>query len=284
MFNLENQIAAWRRQMISGGVTHPDLLDELEGHLREEVGTLLSSGLSDVEAFKLAVSHLGNSSLMRTEFSKVKCRPWFPLIIVSCLGIGAVVFLAVMALHDLFAGRGALLLAAHVYTLTAGYFAGLLAGTLGICYICSHLFGNVSPARQHSASRAVFWFNCLSSGFVAGGVLLGMLWSRQNLGTYVALDPRQIATWCVLAWFIASLAVQRFCRIGLRFTMLMCLVGNIVILMGWFGANLFETLHGYGIGSYWPLPPVLGLHLFFLLLGLVPAGFLRARTHDEVTI
>ncbi len=284
MLNLENQIAVWRKQMISGGVTNHELLDELEGHLREEVGTLLSSGLPDVEAFKLAVSHLGNSSLMRTEFSKVKCRLWPPLVIVWSLGISAVILLSVTALHDLFAGRGDLLLAAHVYTLTAGYFAGLLAGTLGICYVCVHLLGGLSPVRQQSISRWVFWFNCISGSLIAAGCVLGMFWSRQNFGYYVATDPRQIATLWVLAWFVASVAIQRFRRIGLRPTMLICLVSNIVIILGWFGANLFEALHGYGIGRFWPLPLLLGIHLLFLLLGLVPAGFLRARISAEVTI
>jgi len=38
MFDLDQAISEWRRQMAAGGIKLPDALDELESHLREEVG------------------------------------------------------------------------------------------------------------------------------------------------------------------------------------------------------------------------------------------------------
>jgi hypothetical protein len=38
MFNLDSAIIEWRRKIISAGIKSPDLLDELESHLREDVG------------------------------------------------------------------------------------------------------------------------------------------------------------------------------------------------------------------------------------------------------
>ena len=38
MFNLETAITDWRRQMLAAGIKTPDHLDELESHLREEIG------------------------------------------------------------------------------------------------------------------------------------------------------------------------------------------------------------------------------------------------------
>jgi len=37
MFDLEEKIAEWRRQMLVAGIKTPAPLDELEGHLREEI-------------------------------------------------------------------------------------------------------------------------------------------------------------------------------------------------------------------------------------------------------
>jgi hypothetical protein len=37
MFNLEQAIATWRRQMLAAGLKSPVPLEELESHLREEM-------------------------------------------------------------------------------------------------------------------------------------------------------------------------------------------------------------------------------------------------------
>jgi len=37
MFNLEQAILDWRRQMAASGIKAPDVLDELESHLRDDV-------------------------------------------------------------------------------------------------------------------------------------------------------------------------------------------------------------------------------------------------------
>ena len=37
MFNLEQSIADWRRQMLAAGIKMPVPLEELESHLREDI-------------------------------------------------------------------------------------------------------------------------------------------------------------------------------------------------------------------------------------------------------
>ena len=36
MFNLDQSITEWRRQMVAGGIQSPRVLDELESHLRDD--------------------------------------------------------------------------------------------------------------------------------------------------------------------------------------------------------------------------------------------------------
>ena len=70
MFNLEQSISEWRRQMQSVG-RNPDTLDELESHLREDLERRMQSGESEEQAFEAAVQGVGQASLLKREFAKL---------------------------------------------------------------------------------------------------------------------------------------------------------------------------------------------------------------------
>ena len=70
MFNLEQSITDWRRQMLAVGVATPTPLEELESHLREDVAVLQRSGLDEAEAFHTAVQNFGPAQIIQTEFNK----------------------------------------------------------------------------------------------------------------------------------------------------------------------------------------------------------------------
>ena len=70
MFNLETAIAEWRRQMLAAGIQSPVPLDELEGHLREDIEQHMRTGMDEARAFELAVQHMGQAVSLRKEFMK----------------------------------------------------------------------------------------------------------------------------------------------------------------------------------------------------------------------
>ena len=70
MFDLEQSIADWRRQMHSAGIKTPVPLEELEIHLREEIERQLKSGLSRPEAFQFSVEKIGRGKALKAEFEK----------------------------------------------------------------------------------------------------------------------------------------------------------------------------------------------------------------------
>lgn len=72
MFNLEQAIAVWRWHMLAAGVKNPDVLDELESHLREEIERQTNSGLNESEAFESAILQIGRASLLKAEFAKAE--------------------------------------------------------------------------------------------------------------------------------------------------------------------------------------------------------------------
>jgi hypothetical protein len=76
MFDLEQSIAEWRKQMLAAGIKSPVLLDELESHLREEIEEQTKSGNSPQQAFEMAVDRIGQAILLRQEFAKAGETKW----------------------------------------------------------------------------------------------------------------------------------------------------------------------------------------------------------------
>lgn len=71
MRDLDQSIAEWRRQMMAGGIQSPQVLDELESHLRDDVDEQMRTGTSAPQAFKLAVQRLGQAAALEGEFEKI---------------------------------------------------------------------------------------------------------------------------------------------------------------------------------------------------------------------
>jgi hypothetical protein len=78
MFDLNQAIEDWRRQMRSAGVTAPAPLDELEAHLRDDIEAHTQSGCDARQAFQCAVSRIGRADALEVEFAKsgvlAECR------------------------------------------------------------------------------------------------------------------------------------------------------------------------------------------------------------------
>ena len=70
MFNLEQSIADWRREMLAAGIKTPVPMEELEIHLREEIEQQVKSGLDEQKAFEVAVGRFGQASSLKMEFKK----------------------------------------------------------------------------------------------------------------------------------------------------------------------------------------------------------------------
>ena len=70
MFNLEAAITGWRQQMLAAGLQTPVPLEELESHLRDEIGQLVKSGVNESDAFISAVQNIGQTGELKTEFAR----------------------------------------------------------------------------------------------------------------------------------------------------------------------------------------------------------------------
>ena len=67
---LEQQIDQWRAYVSSRQAVHGPDVEELEGHLRDQLMTLIEIGLSQDEAFLVAVKRMGNLDALSREFAR----------------------------------------------------------------------------------------------------------------------------------------------------------------------------------------------------------------------
>ena len=182
---LEEQIGLWRayvrrRRAVDG----PDL-EELEGHLRDEVAALTEAGLSQDEAFLVSVKRMGNLDALSREFAREHSeRLWKQLVIapdaasdtdasphtetlvVLGLAVAAALAIKVPAMFGLQLGgddaptyaRNASL---FVLPLLTGYFAwkrGLGAATglwLALPFAAGAVFANVYPFQTGSRTEVL---------------------------------------------------------------------------------------------------------------------------------
>lgn len=266
MFDLEKSIADWRKQMRAAGIHTLAALEELENHLRDDISHLAAGGNTDEEAFRTAAARVGKPAAVAAEFKKGGAGSSRPIVIGSSVWAGMAVILVVFLLSRWAEGKLSLLLAAHIFTLTAGYGAALLAGGFGIYCVLGERRFIVSADRRGRLARAVCLSTQTAAGLVVAGLISGMLWSHQNRGHFLGSDPREIGTLGAAAWLVFSSLVQQFGRLNHRTAMRLSLVSNMVIGLAWFGAGAFS--HGYNAGSYWPLDVFWAVNLFFLGLSL----------------
>lgn len=268
MFDLERAISDWRHQTTTSGIKSNAILDELENHLREEIRMLTSTGVPESEAFQLAISRLGGSASLRAEFNKLSNAfagrllrglfPWAGLMLV--LGI-------VLTATVLPEGQR-LLLMVHMLALTVGYGAAFVAGVLGIYYFSLRCIRKDKAARQPALSRIAMFSIRAAACLITTALVLGMVWSAKNRGLWLSGDPREIGALGALVWVGCVSLLQRFRPVNDDATMLLCIAGNVVVGLAWFGAGLMA--HDEGIGSSWLLDGALALNLLFVALGALP--------------
>ena len=184
MFNLEEAIARWRRQMITAGIRRTECLDELEGHLREDFEHSIQLGLNPETAFAGAVQRLGNGGALAGEFQKfqrAERRQW--IYRGFCLGIGVfalgVVFcyfvilplaMTATAAYLKWLGLSQLRLEHDVYI----RFAARLIVGLSLCFempVIVFTLVKTGAIDLHSLSKGrkyVFIFNLIIAAIIAG--------------------------------------------------------------------------------------------------------------------
>ena len=192
MFNLEQSIAEWRRQMLAAGIKTPVPLEELENHLREEIEAQMKSGMNPQDALEAAMKIIGKGPELRKEFKKVEP-----------LGARAVKLLAAgcIAIAGIAAVQCLLILLFNPFGLMT-YIACLLAYAtivLGLKYNYKFL-----PAIPNQPARAMIGFvGCVGSvvwiNLFIKYLLVGLVVGVTRAETHGLLVIGYLWAWTVMA-------------------------------------------------------------------------------------
>src|SRR6187402_3619596 len=84
MDSVELQIAEWRAYVAKAPAVNGHDVDELEGHLRDQIAELDEAGLTGDEAFLVAVKRMGDLDTLSREFAREHSgRLWKQLVLAS---------------------------------------------------------------------------------------------------------------------------------------------------------------------------------------------------------
>ncbi len=169
MFNLEQSITEWRKQMLAGGIKSLVLLDELEGHLREEIERLTKSGSPPPVAFDAAVQQIGDAILLKKEFKKISgVSVWLErlMIGISLVFFALIVFLCGATVMMCFtsASDRIMAVASMICTIAVAY---------GWAYAVPFL-----PVFSSGLKRYVIGLGCLAGGFIAAAFYCNVILTR----------------------------------------------------------------------------------------------------------
>jgi hypothetical protein len=280
MPDFERRIAEWRLAMAKHFHGREEVLDELESHLRDEVEHLIEGNGTPEQALWTAMSRLGRAEEIAKEFAKVPAplAPWLPVRLVWIGGAVGAAWLA-RPLTPRFASGGLdALLAVHRIAVMLGYLATLLVGSLAICFLLTRLFHDLNNGQIRSLKRSTAALSALAATLTGGGIAIGCFCPYEKHGWFWGLNAHEVGGLLILLWNIAMLLHILRRQRGGPAMMLPGILGNIVVLLGWFGAAFVEkNPHGPLAGG--------GVMIFVLLLSqlavscaaFAPAGCLRGK-------
>ena len=91
MFDLDKQIASWRKRFLNDSAFYGDEVEELENHVRDAVERLVAEGYSEREAFLEATRLLGDPTMLRREYKN--SRPVMERLFVPATVVAVATFL-----------------------------------------------------------------------------------------------------------------------------------------------------------------------------------------------
>jgi len=261
--DIERQIECWRRSLPASLAERPDVIDELEGHLRDELARLVAGGVAADEAWAKAVERLGTPDALAAEFAKVPPARWLPGTVVSA------VFLVAGLVGGLIASRvwrgqdG--ILATHILTVTWGYLAALAAGALAVWAVAEGAYRGDGRREMEAFRRTAGGLAWASLSMTAVGVVLGAVWASGRLGRAWDWDPREVGGLGVLLSAGVSVVLV---RLNARAGKAAAIAGSTAAVLAWFVPPLLETGGASGIGLGVVLGAVVGGQLVVMALAL----------------
>jgi ABC-type transport system involved in cytochrome c biogenesis permease subunit len=140
-------------------------------------------------------------------------------------------------------------LATHVISVSLGYVATLVAGTLGAGYLVAGWAG-VDKSKLRDVYRCCYGATCFGILFSFVGTVLGGLWADDSWGRFWGWDPKENGALLIVIWNALMLHARWDGMVSGRGFAALAIGGNVVTAWSWFGTNeLGIGMHSYGFTS-----------------------------------
>jgi ABC-type transport system involved in cytochrome c biogenesis permease subunit len=175
-------------------------------------------------------------------------------------------------------------LATHVVTITVGYGAAFLAGTLAHVYLIRGvLTRSLDKSMAQRLVKMTYFAVCVSLFFSFLGTVLGGIWADQSWGRFWGWDPKENGALLIVLWLAILLHARWGGFVRDRGVMAMAVFGNVVTACSWFGVNMLGIgLHSYGFmeGAVFWLGSFILSQFLVMSLAWVPTE--RWRSHSAI--
>jgi len=195
MFDLEQSIAEWRRQMLAAGIQSPVPLEELESHLREELERQMRSDLDVQKAFEAATRQIGQARALRSEFGK------------NDISIGARFVELTGIAWGVIASLFSLWILLLLFIIHEVNWVGRMLGLVAIATTAlSWRYGcRVLPVIRHRHVRTMIGFACCVASILWMGTFAKLILpSLVVLPTKVDTSPARLMVSFIWAWTVAA--------------------------------------------------------------------------------
>ncbi|HEX3152914.1 MAG TPA: cytochrome c biogenesis protein CcsA [Gemmataceae bacterium] len=142
-------------------------------------------------------------------------------------------------------------LATHVTTVTLGYVATGVAGTIASVYVVGGMFTNgMRGELGKKVAGMVYGTLCFATLLSFTGTVLGGIWADQSWGRFWGWDPKENGAVLIVIWNSLILHARWAGLVKARGMAVLAVVGNMVTAWSWFGTNqLGIGLHAYGFDN-----------------------------------
>jgi hypothetical protein len=162
---------------------------------------------------------------------------WMPATLAQW-GCGAVALLVALFIATRIGhGRTTPLLATHVLTVSIGYVMMFIMGGLAICHVLADWFHRTDTGQTYALRRTMFRLATISAVLTSIGIVLGMVWAKDNWGRYWAWDAKEAGGVTVLVCAVLTGALGWIKPASHNAIVVMGILGNIGTAWGWFGMN-----------------------------------------------
>jgi hypothetical protein len=272
MFDLNQEIARWKRTFAEMRTCSQGELDELESHLRDDIAALVATGIAEQDAFCQGVSRLGDPAAVCNEFAKnelhcdsLAIRAVSVMIIL--LGLAAVALGLAVWIE-----RGEGLLAAHQASIIFAYVVPFLLAVLGTYAIARGTLvkSGHTQFRERFATHCKFLLAAVALG-CALGTILGGVWAGHEWGHFWSWDPKEtgalsVVTCAVVLFVLVAKLKPTSIHLGQASLMM-----SLVTFVAWFGPAVY-------LNDVGPLALALLAVALFVQLSILSISFFVPRT------